>query len=293
MTPFLLILGANGQLGRHFVRILTERGLPHLATDLPATDVTDPATLRKAGQEARRLAADRPLAVINCAAYTDVERAESERDLCRRVNAEGAANAADLAESLGAFLVHFSTDYVFDGGRRTPYVESDPTNPLNHYGRTKLEGEDEVRRRCPRHAILRISWLFGPYGRNFVGKILELGRSRPALKVVDDQTGSPTYTGDVVAQTLALLDSGATGLFHASNLGAVTWREFAEAVVRQTGLPCRIVPCTSAEYPQKALRPSYSVLENRRLKDLGLLRMRPWTDALKDHLDILAQGAAR
>ena len=186
--------------------------------------------------------------------------------------------------------MHFSTDYVFDGGLRRPYVETDAAAPLNHYGMTKWRGEQAIAPVCSRHLIFRIAWLHGRGGSNFIGKILARASESGEVRVVDDQRGSPTFADDVVEQVLTVLRTDAGGLFHSSNTGDASWYDLAREVFSLLGIRARLQACPTSDFPQKARRPAWSVLENARLKELGCHVMRPWKDALEDFLEYYRNG---
>jgi dTDP-4-dehydrorhamnose reductase len=279
-----VVFGAKGQLGSEFTAVFGRTGRRVIALDLPECDLAELASVRETLRRSIGPDDRTGLLFVNCAAYTDVEKAESDRQACERANIGGARNAALLATEFGAELAHFSTDYVFDGSQRTPYTETDAVNPLNHYGLTKLEGERAAASACVRQYCFRIAWLTGDKGNNFVRKIIQLGQARSELKVVDDQWGCPTFTDDVVRQVLAVAGTGAYGLYHCVNAGQTTWYRLTRRIFDRLGIGCDLRPCTSREYPQKALRPSWSVLENRRLREAGIDQMRPWETALEDFL---------
>jgi len=270
----LLILGADGQLGSEFVRLLSpSMDITGLSSDV---DITNRDVLQQAMERAH------PDVVVNCAAYTSVDKAEAAADLAYRVNVIGAQNVAQAARRIAARVVCFSTDYIFDGTASQPYVEDDVPAPLSVYGKTKLLGEQATREANPDHLICRLAWLYGPVGHNFVRTILRLAREKDVLRVVADQTGSPTFTEDVVHQVLALLSDGASGTYHCVDTGAVTWYDFACAVLRHYGLATPIVPIRSSDYPSAARRPSFSVLADYKLDLESLNIMRPWQEALGD-----------
>jgi dTDP-4-dehydrorhamnose reductase len=218
-------------------------------------DVTDAPAVERAFREVQ------PDAVVNCAAYTDVDRAESDEDTATRVNADGAGNVATAAAAVGAFVVQPSTDYVFDGEKREPYVETDATGPRSAYGRSKLAGEWTVAEANPRHAIVRTSWLFGVHGKNFADTMLSLDGP---LKVVDDQVGCPTYTGHLADALVDLADGRLTGIVHVAGGGECSWYEFAREIFRQAERAVEVAPCSTEEYPRPAPRPKYSVLRSVR-----------------------------
>jgi dTDP-4-dehydrorhamnose reductase len=287
----LFVVGNNGMLGREMVRAARSAGHAVKGVDLPEIDIASPSSIRSC------MAASRPGAVINCAAYTAVDLCESERERAFAVNARGAGLLAGAAEECGAVFVHFSTDYVFDGKKYSPYVESDPVNPASAYGASKREGELLVQKNCGRSFIFRIAWLYGTEGGSFVRTIRELAeKNAPAgvsLRVVNDQTGSPTYTADVCRQTLRMLETGRFGLYHSTSEGECTWYDFAVEIVRAAGIPAIVEPCTTAEFPRPAPRPAYSVLENSALKKLGLNLMPHWKEAFAAFLRDEQRGDMR
>jgi dTDP-4-dehydrorhamnose reductase len=216
--------------------------------------------------------------VINCAAYTDVDGAESDSDAAHAVNAEGARNVAEVA----ARVVYVSTDYVFDGARDRPYVESDPTNPLQEYGHSKLAGERASAAANTCHLVVRSSWLFGAAGRNFVETMLTLGRKREELLVVDDQVGSPTFTGHLAEALVALAEGDERGVLHVAGGGSCSWFEFARTIFDCAGLEADLRPCTTDEFPRPALRPANSVLASER----GAPELPAWRDGLEAYLGV-------
>ena len=215
----------------------------------------------------------------NQAAYTAVDKAEDDRDTCRKVNVDGTRNIAIACEKIGAKLVYISSDYVFGGSGTQPLEIDAPKDPQNIYGITKLGGEEEAKK-CQKHFIVRTSWVFGINGGNFVKTMLRLADSHEKLTVVDDQTGSPTYTPDLARLICDMIKTEKYGTYHASNEGYCTWAEFAKEIMRQAGKATEIVPCTTAEYPAKAKRPENSRLSKKCLDDAGFDRLPPWQDAL-------------
>lgn len=282
----VLVTGAFGQLGTE-LRLLTE-GQP----DFIFTDLRSDGPVRKLDICDRR-AVDRMLAgedigaVINCAAYTNVNAAESETDLCNFINATGPGVLARAALRHGAALVHISTEYVFDGRKASGYRETDRRHPLSAYGRSKRDGEDAVRRSGCRGLIIRTSWLYSPFGNNFVKTMLRLGAEKPELGVVCDQVGSPTYARDLAETILALLPQIGQRhgeIYHFTNDGVCSWADFAATIMREAGLPCRIRPITTAEYPSPAVRPAHSTMSKAKIvRDFGI-QLRPWEDSLRDCL---------
>ena len=279
----VLILGCNGQLGRAMMRQVAAAGHAVVGRDLPEFDLCDLAAAR------RDTAAAKPDLIVNCTAFTAVDRCESEPDMAYAVNHEAARHAAVLAAELSARLVHFSTDYVFDGTGTRPYVESDQPCPVSVYGKSKLAGEAAVAEACERHQTLRLAWLYGLDGPNFVKTILRLARTLPAqgkpLRVVSDQLGTPTCAEDVCRQTLALAERDEYGVFHCTSQGECTWFDFARRIVERFGLEAAVEPCSTSEFPRPAPRPAYSVLENRHLRDTGCDMMPRWEQAFDAFVD--------
>jgi dTDP-4-dehydrorhamnose reductase len=274
----LLVTGAGGMLGQDVVGAARERGWDVTGLAHAELDVTDAAAVRSAIEAAGAAA------VVNCAAWTDVDGAESDPDGARAVNATGAGNVARAAAATGARLVHVSTDYVFDGEQHAPYAESDPTGPRSVYGRTKLEGERRVAEAGGDHAIARSSWLFGVGGRNFVATMLALAEERDEVTVVTDQVGCPTYTGHLARALLDLAQSDSQGIFHVAGGGEpCSWHGFAAETFRQAGADCRVLPCTTADMPRPAKRPAFSALASERPETPVLP---PWPEGLAAYLAI-------
>ncbi len=276
----ILITGAQGMLGSDLVPRLREHVAPAelIAVDIDGLDITVEDQVRE------KVNAIRPAVIINCAAYTDVDGCEGERDLAFRVNAHGPGLLARAAAECRSLLVHISTDFVFDGTKGTPYTEQDEPNPVSAYGESKLAGEQAVRALAPEHLIVRTAWLYGCHGRNFVETILRLAEERDELSVVTDQTGSPTWTVPLASAIVALLRSGARGTYHAVNRGECTRYEWAGEILRLAGKPRRLVPATTEEFPRPARRPAYSALGGEKLtRDTGF-RFCPWHRALADYV---------
>jgi len=278
----ILIIGRNGQVGSHLERELAGRH-EVVALDRAGADLRDDAALRGAIQSAR---AD---AVINAAAYTAVDRAEQESDLAERCNAHAPGVMAQAAAAAGAWLVHYSTDYVFDGSARTPYDEDSPTRPLGVYGASKLRGEQAVQAAGGRHLIFRTAWVYSLHGHNFLNTMLRLGREGRELRVVDDQHGSPTWAGAIAAATARALDRlepARSGIYHMTCGGETTWCGFAQRIFEYAGLASmQVVPITTADYPTPARRPAYSVLSNHRLRSVFGIELPHWESALRACLD--------
>jgi dTDP-4-dehydrorhamnose reductase len=269
----ILLTGKDGLLGRDCLEVFQDRH-EVIALGRRELDIAEPA------QAAEALARWRPEAVVNCAAYTQVDLCETERDQAVRGNVTGPRNLARAAARHGALLVHVSSDYVFDGRKSppAPYLEDDPTGPLSWYGRTKLDGELAIQAAGPRHIIVRTAWLYGRQGPNFLKKILRLALSPqvPELKVVNDQFGSPTWSYRLAQQLLRLLEAGGQGVYHASAEGYCTWFDLAGRFLKRLGVDKPIRPCLTSDYPTPAVRPRNSILENRCLRAAGLNLMRPW-----------------
>ncbi|MGD9547691.1 MAG: dTDP-4-dehydrorhamnose reductase [Candidatus Krumholzibacteriia bacterium] len=282
----ILVTGAEGMLGRAMV---ARFGRGHLVegVDLDQGDLGQAAVCRTLLDDAR------PDWVVNCAAWTAVDAAEERQDEAMTANAVVPGNLVAACDAIGCGLTHISTDYVFDG-KGAGFAEDSPRAPLSHYGRTKARGEQAVEAMAGPWQIVRTSWLFGDGPVNFVKTIVRLLDQRPALKVVDDQTGCPTYTEDLASVVEFLVTSGSRGIFHATNAGSCTWYEFARAIAEGLGRDPRLIsPCPSSEYPTAAVRPVCSVLLSRRLEEAGCPPRPSWQDALARYLTLLASGRAR
>lgn len=279
------VTGAKGQLGTDLCRALHSFDvIPFTHADI---EIADMASVREA------MVKHKPAVIINTAAYVRVDDCEDKKEKAFQVNALGARNVAVVAQELGAKLVHISTDYVFGGEaelRTTPYTEFDTPIPLNIYGKSKLVGENLVRHFCLRHFVIRASALFGVAGSsgkggNFIETMLRLAKERDELRVVNDQVFSPTYTRDLARKITQLMTTECYGIFHITDGGACSWYQFTTEIFKLAGLKTRVVPITSEQYPQKARRPRYSVLDNYHLRLLGMDDMRPWQEALRDYLE--------
>ena len=282
----VLLLGARGQVGSELEELFAGESL--VSADRSAADLSQPESLRAL------VRAVRPSVILNAAAYTAVDRAESEPELADLVNHRAPAVLAEEAERAGAMLVHYSTDYVFDGSKALPWVETDPAAPLNQYGRTKLAGERAIAARCRRYLILRTSWVYGPHGHNFLRTMLRLGRERDLLRIVDDQRGAPTSSLALAEATRAMVERARAdgeveswaGVYHATCAGAVSWAGFARAIfaaasARNGGSWAEIQPIATAEYPTPARRPLHSVLSNSKLMSRFGVRLPDWETSLR------------
>ena len=284
-----LVFGASGQLGQCLAHVARERGTAGLEF-LPEkqANILDTAGL------ASLFAHYRPAYCINCAAYTAVDRAEDDFDLARQINREGVENLARLCGEYGTVLIQISTDFVFAGTGNEPLLETDETVPVSAYGLTKLEGEQVIPAHTERFFILRTSWLYSEYANNFVKTMLRLGGERDELRVVWDQVGTPTYAVDLAGCILAIVESQNThfGTYHYSNEGITSWYDFATAIFELSGTPVRTVPIRTAEYPTRAVRPAYSVMDKTKAKSqLGVV-IPHWRDSLRVCLGRLAEPAA-
>ncbi len=280
--PLLLITGANGQLGNEFRDLEESRGeFRFLFAGKQELDVTVESWVKKI------ILQHKPDAVINCAAYTNVEKAEDEPEMAYAGNALSAGNLAEACHEANALLVHISTDYVFDGEKRTPYNEEDEVAPLNIYGKSKLEGERLIDEKTDRYYTLRTSWLYSTHGHNFYKTMLRLGREKEFLAVVSDQIASPTYAGQLAQDTLALVNKTLIhqehvpyGLYHYTQSGIASWFDFASEIISQSGLTTPVKPISSGSFPVKAIRPAYSKLDTSKWeKNTGMI-VPGWKESL-------------
>ncbi|MBV8432195.1 MAG: dTDP-4-dehydrorhamnose reductase [Solirubrobacterales bacterium] len=277
MPMRLVISGAAGMLGQDVVDAATVAGHDCVGFSHAELDITDPVAVRSA------IAAAGPDVLVNCAAWTDVDGAESAEAAATAVNGDGARNLAQAASQVGAWTIQISSDYVFDGTQVQPYVESDSTYPLSAYGRSKLAGEEAVSAAAPNSCtIVRSSWLFGTHGRSFPATILRLAAERDELSVVDDQIGSPTFTGHLAAALVELCRTRPPGILHVAGQGACSWYQFAQAIVALAGLECEVRPSTTAEQNRPAPRPAYSVLGTERGGEAP--RLPPWQQGLEEYM---------
>lgn len=273
----ILITGANGMLGRTLMSSLSR--YEPMGTDLPELDITDAQAVSDL------IASVRPDAVIHTAAFTAVDRCETERELAFAINAEGSANVARACAANDSWLLSISTDYVFSGTLERPYAETDACGPQSVYGESKLAAERAVREHCREHSILRIAWLYGPGGPSFVHTMLKLGSERDSLKVVDDQIGNPSSTFAVAEGIDTILAAGLSGTIHLTCEGEATWYDFTREILRLRQINCALEPCGSDEFPRPAPRPRNSRLDNRALRCAGLPAMRDWRSDLEQSLE--------
>ena len=280
----LLITGAYGQLGNE-MRVALER-YPHLEsifTDVDTLDITD-----KNAVDAF-VALHKPNVLINCAAYTAVDKAEDDLALCYKINCDAVRNLGEVAQAHGMTVIHVSTDYVFDGTNHIPYTEDMAVSPTNVYGKSKLAGERELRKACPGAIIIRTSWLYSGFGNNFVKTMLRLGSERSQLKVIFDQIGTPTYAADLADAMLQIIDSGkfVPGIYHFSNEGVCSWYDFTKMIFKLANVECEVLPIESKDYAVRTPRPHYSVLNKSKLKSTYNQAIPYWMDGLERCLHVL------
>ncbi|MBD2867969.1 dTDP-4-dehydrorhamnose reductase [Paenibacillus arenilitoris] len=273
----IVVTGANGQLGRELTEWETDAA-DIIGFGRETLDITSIEQCRQV------ITLHQPDIVIHCAAYTTVDKAESEPDEAFRVNAAATRNVVIAAREAGAKFCYISTDYVFDGKGSSPYNEYDQTNPQTVYGKSKLAGELMVQTLHDRYYIVRTSWVYGKYGNNFVKTMLKMAGERDQLKVVSDQIGSPTYTYDLAAFLLELVATDRYGVYHASNSGICSWYEFAKAIFEDSGITIRLDPCSTADFPRPAPRPAYSVMDHTAIRSNGFRMLRSWREALNHYL---------
>ena len=271
----VLVTGAKGQLGYDVLRRLEKNGIDHLGIDIQECDITDK------NQVSDTLTDYRPDVVVHCAAYTAVDKAEDERELCHKINVTGTQNIADACKQIDAKMVYISTDYVFDGEGETPFDVTDKPNPINYYGQTKYEGELAVQNTLDKYFIVRISWVFGVNGNNFVKTMLKLGKERDEISVVADQIGSPTYTYDLAKVLNDLIQTEKYGIYHVTNEGYCSWYEFACEIFKQAEISVKVNPIRTEDYPTRAKRPKDS-----RMYKSSLIELENWEVALKHYLNI-------
>lgn len=273
----ILITGCNGQLGNE-IQLLQAQYAQHtwFNTDVNELDITDKAAIERFVEE------NEIGGIVNCAAYTAVDKAESDPQLARKLNAEAPAFLAEVVGKRGGWMVQVSTDYVFDGTKHTPYVETDEPCPNSVYGQTKLEGEQAVSKFCPNAMIIRTAWLYSEFGNNFVKTMIRLGREREQLGVIFDQVGTPTYAHDLATAIMTAIDKGIKpGVYHFSNEGVTSWYDFTKSIHRLSGInTCQVSPLHTAEYPTPACRPAYSVLDKTKIKAAYGIEIPHWEESL-------------
>lgn len=278
----VLVTGAKGQLGSDVVKELESRGLEAVGVDIEEMDITDEKSVMTV------IGSEKPDAVIHCAAYTAVDDAEDHEELCRKINAYGTENIAKACKEYDLAMMYISTDYVFNGEGIEPWKPDNlDREPINVYGQTKYEGELAVEKLLEKYFIVRISWVFGEHGKNFVRTMLKLAETHDHISVVADQIGSPTYTPDLARLLVDMIQTDKYGRYHATNSGTCTWHEFATEIFFQKGIIMDVEPVTSEEYPTKAKRPHNSRMDKGKLIENGFELLPPWQDALKRYLALL------
>ena len=273
----VLVTGVKGQLGYDIVKECEKRNIDAVGVDIEEMDITNPTQVEEVIKKAQ---VD---AVIHCAAWTAVDKAEEQVELCRKVNKDGPANIAKVCEELDIPMMYFSTDYVFNGLGEEPWMEYEEREPLNVYGQTKYEGELEVER-LKKYFTIRISWVFGLNGNNFIKTMLRLGKERGEVSVVNDQVGSPTYTYDLAKLCVDMIQTDKYGTYHATNQGYCSWYEFACEIFKQAGMNVKVNPVDSSTFPAKAVRPKNSRMNQTELDRNGFDRLPTWQDALERYL---------
>ncbi len=290
MNSKILVTGANGQLGNEIRRICRNfPGLEFIFTDVDMLDITNPDAVSVF------MEASRPAIVVNCAAYTNVDGAEENVKNVRKINALAPQVLAAACAMQDAFLIHISTDYVFDGESAEPYTEEDITNPISVYGSSKLEGEEKIRTVFDNYLIIRTSWMYSEYGHNFVRSILSLARERETLNVVNDQFGSPTYARDlanciidIIIKSILNPKAYLPGIYHYANQGSCSWYEFAQEILNIAGITtCKLIPVTTEQYPAVAKRPQYSVLDTTKVRTSFGIGIPNWRDSLRECLSTI------
>ena len=281
----ILVTGVKGQLGHDVVNELEKRGIEAVGVDIQEMDITDAASVDKVIREVA------PDAVIHCAAYTAVDAAEENEELCRKVNADGPRNIAGVCSELDIKMLQVSTDYVCEGIGERPWEPEDECRPKSVYGRTKYEGELAVKELLDKYFIVRIAWVFGINGKNFVKTMLNLAKTHDTIRVVNDQFGSPTYTYDLARLLVDMILTDKYGTYHATNEGSCSWYEFACTIFAEAGVEVNVVPVTSEEYSTKANRPKNSRMSKEKLTQMGFERLPGWQDALHRYIEELKKVA--
>ena len=280
-----LVTGVKGQLGFDVMNELAKRGYEGVGVDVDEMDITDAAAVDRVIKESH---VD---SVVHCAAWTAVDAAEDNVEMCRKVNALGTENIAKVCKELDIPMIYFSTDYVFDGEGTRPWEPDDPVvEPLNVYGLTKYEGEQAVEKYLDKYYIVRIAWVFGVNGKNFIKTMLNLGKTHDTLTVVNDQIGTPTYTYDLARLVVDMLEKEEYGKYHVTNEGGyISWYDFAKEIFKQAGMDVKVEPVSAEQYKAKAKRPSNSRLEKKKLDEHGFKRLPTWQDALSRYLKEIEQ----
>ncbi|MGY6213103.1 dTDP-4-dehydrorhamnose reductase [Cytobacillus firmus] len=279
----ILVTGYTGQLGYDVVHQGLQLGLNMVGVGSKDLNITNKEAVSQYVKKVK------PDAIMHCAAFTAVDQAEDNKDICHHVNVDGTKNLAEAAKANNAKFMYISTDYVFNGEGQTPFKETDETSPIGHYGRTKLEGEEVVKQLLDKWFIIRISWVFGINGNNFVKTMLRLGETRDELNVVGDQFGSPTYTLDLAKLLIEMIKTDKYGVYHASNEGYCSWADFAQEIFRQSNIKVKVNSISTEEYPTRAARPKNSRMSKQKLMDNGFNPLPRWQDAVERYLKQLTQ----
>lgn len=274
----VLVTGVKGQLGFDVIKCLNDRNINNIGADIDEFDITDKEATREFIIKSK---AD---VVIHCSAYTAVDRAEDEKEICKKVNVDGVKNISDVCKEINAKMVYISTDYVFPGVGEDFYEVDDQTAPLSQYGKTKLQGEEVVKSLLDKYFIVRISWVFGVNGNNFVKTMLRLGKERDEINVVADQFGSPTYTADLAPLLCDMIMTEKYGTYHATNEGVCSWADFTEEIFKVAGYKTKVNHITTEEYPTKAVRPKNSRLSKEKLEESGFRKLPIWKDAVRRYM---------
>ena len=277
----VLVTGVKGQLGYDVVKDLEKRGHQPIGVDRDEMDLMDNEAIRTFIMDLK------PEAIIHCAAYTAVDKAEEEVETCYQINAEAVKVISECAKELDVKLIYISTDYVFDGTKEGEYVETDLPNPINVYGASKLKGEQYVQTLLEKYYIVRISWVFGVNGNNFIKTMRRLGSERDELNIIDDQVGSPTYTADLAPLLVDMMETDKYGIYHATNEETCSWYEFANEIFKQSGIEVKTNPITTDQYPTAAKRPMNSRMSKAKLKANGFNLLPTWQEALAHYLKLI------
>ena len=277
----VLVTGVKGQLGYDVVKDLKKRGHEPIGVDREEMDLMDNDAIFEFIMNTR------PEAIIHCAAYTAVDKAEEEVEVCYQVNAEATKVIAECAQELDITLIYISTDYVFDGTKEGDYVETDLPNPINVYGASKLLGEQYIQQLLEKYYIVRISWVFGENGNNFIKTMRRLGSERDELNIIHDQVGSPTYTADLAPLLVDMMETNNYGIYHATNEGTCSWFEFANEIFKQSNIEVKTNPITTDQYPTAAKRPMNSRMSKDKLTEFGFALLPSWEEALNNYLNLI------
>ena len=282
----ILLIGSNGQLGSEMVALQTQE-TPHqwFNLDINELDITDKNAVEQF------VVNNKIDGIINCAAYTNVDKAEEDVALCYKVNRDAPQYLAQAIEKVGGFIIHISTDYVFDGTNNIPYTEQDKPNPVTIYGKSKIEGEQYVCESCKQHIIIRTAWVYSSYGKNFVKTMIKLGEEKPSLGVIFDQIGSPTYARDLAKTIITIVNQGIIpGIYNFSNEGVISWYDFTKHIHQLANITsCKVAPIHTADYPTLAQRPHFSVLDKTKIKNTYNIEIPYWRDSLEECIQLLEQ----